>query len=536
MNDLMRVPVFKNLQKEIARRNTRIAREIEEEERKIVAEQRRVEKEERDAEKEILRVQKEAENQFKRAQRFEEAHMEEGQEDYDAKNGSAVTDKTRSKGVKKITLPLKHMMRNLQEQSLNAPDRNKRKRSVVKSYRDIKIHEHVMENRSSFLMDGSEVAAEGGRVLRARQIVRDDPDNDDLTLLECVQVFHMEHKIQQERQEDKGVQIYSLIYELLMGGACTDDDSLEYCIKHALPSKLIKMLLLKYYPFDIWKGRNGQTLIHLAAQNDFSVAISLLHDHWKKRYEAIHEHAFHSASAYPSLKDGHGRTAVHIACEFGSFKSLKVLQQLGCDLCERDKLGYTPLMWCASKDSPQCAFFLIEHGADVSEEDRKGRSTLWHSMAGDSVFLGKTLFRNGCWMQGNGLQEFVADMSLGREPHKIMFDSRSLAECKAYYLNLEEREEEEEERGRGNGEDRALTTIFTRTRNYKSSFPRSDRAPPSHCGLLEDMESDHTGGRVGRSSSRVVQMSTEVSDEMLAVESSKWELRCVSISVSPTYC
>ena len=155
-------------------------------------------------------------------------------------------------------------------------------------------------------------------------------------------------------------------------------------------------------------------------------------------------------------------------------------------------------------------------------------------MAGDSTLLGKTLFRNGCWMQGNGLQEFVADMSLGREPHKIMFDSRTLAECRAYYLNVEEEEEEQV--------DDDTMTISCRTRNSKTtsssrssprSSRRSTRSPVVDMDIQEEEEEDEEGEksgngssrRGGRSSSRVVQMSKAVEDEMLAVESSKWSLR-----------
>jgi hypothetical protein len=70
--DLLKIPLFQHLQKDILRRNARIAKEIEDEEKKIVAELRRKEKEERDEEKEVLRLKKEAENKIKRMQRDEE--------------------------------------------------------------------------------------------------------------------------------------------------------------------------------------------------------------------------------------------------------------------------------------------------------------------------------------------------------------------------------------------------------------------------------------------------------------------------------
>jgi hypothetical protein len=547
----MKIPIFHNLQKEISRRHVKIAKEIEDEERKIVAEQRRLEKEEREAEREQLREQREFEYKAKCEQRAEEkakrqeekARIEEEKLQLKVYNaihfppGStifAVPDKMKATSAKKATIPLKVMLRNLEEESHSAPDRKKRKRSVVKCYKEFKIHDQNGEvsQRSSLAKknntDSGVVDGDKGR----NGIENKD---DDMTLLEYVQVFHMEYTMQQERKVDRGVQIYSGVYDSLMSGTYTDDESLEYSIKNLLPIKFIKMLLYKYFPFDIYKGKNGRTLIHLAAQYDYSTVIPLLHTNWEKRLDVIHDHGFHNTTNFAMIKDGHGRTAVHVACEFGSFKSLKVLKNLGCDLYERDKLGYTPLMWCASKDTPQCAFYLIENGADVTEEDRKGRSTLWHSMAGDSVFLGKTLFRNGCWMQGNGLQEFVADMSLGREPHKITFDARSLAECKAVYLNP------------GNEIQDACSrnlTISSRTRHLKESSPRSSCTSPSLSSNsaeyddddddgddnVEDSESSECSPRLHRSrvSSRVVKMSKEVADEELAVESSKWSLRYVS--------
>lgn len=409
------------------------------------------------------------------------------------------------------------MLRNIEELSHIPPDR-KRKRSVVKSYVKQK---QKQKQSSSEDRRGGEGEDEGGS---GEEGGGDVP----LSLLESVQVFHVDHVIQQENK-DPGVHIYTPIYEMLMNGIYTDDESLVYCIKHLLPIKLIKMLLYKYFPFEIYKGKRGRTLIHLAAEHDFSTVIPMLNEHWQKRFEVIHDYMLSNVSNFSLIKDGHGRTAVHIACEFGSFKSLKVLQQLGGDLFERDKLGFTPLLWCATTDSPKCAFYLIDNGADVTDEDRKGRSTLWHAMNSDSVLLGKTLLRNDCWMQGDGLKEFVADMSLGREPHKIMFDSRTLAQCKAYYLNVEDENEKEDNGWEESGQ--RYLTISCRTRHQKStsprSSPRSASSPVMDMDTEEDEEEGEGRGRRGRNSSRVVQMSTEVSGDVLAVESSRWSLRSV---------
>ena len=445
----------------------------------------------------------------------------------------------------------RHMLRNLEEVSHIPPER-KRKRSVVKSYKAIRIHKDTSsaqrgcasastqaaktdgdqklkqnKNKKQLKQSSSGAEEEAGSGSGDRTGEGEGEGEESLSLLETVQVFHMDHVIQ---QQNKGqvVHIYTRIYEMLMNGTFTDYDSLAYCIKNLLPTKLIKMLLYKYFPFEIDKGKKGRTLIHLAAEYDFSTVIAMLNVHWEKRYEVIQEYMLNHVSNFAMIKDGHGRTAVHIACEFGSFKSLKVLHQLGCDLFERDKLGNTPLLWCASKDSPNCAFYLIDNGANTADEDRKGRSTLWHAMNSDSILLGKTLLRNDCWMEGDGLQEFVADMSLGREPHKITFDSRTLAECKAYYLNMDDEEEEDATR-------KIDLTISSRTRHHhhKHSSPRSSRSSPRSVpspgtDMMDTEEEEEEAGEevaLGRSSRRVVQMSKKVSDDMLAVESAKWSLR-----------
>lgn len=122
IQDLFKIPIFKNLQKYITRRNLRIAKEIEDEERKIVAEQRRKEKEERDMEKEVLKVQKELENQAKREEKAKRAAEKERLEEdklqlkvYNAIHfppGStifAIPEKMKHNkgGAKKNVLPLK---------------------------------------------------------------------------------------------------------------------------------------------------------------------------------------------------------------------------------------------------------------------------------------------------------------------------------------------------------------------------------------------------------------------------------------------
>lgn len=118
--DLLNYPIFKNLQRDIVRRNVRIAKEIEDEERKIVAEQKKKAKEEKDAEREILRVQKEIENEAKlkekelRAQEKERLEEEKLQlKVYNALHfppGStifAIPEKMKHLAVKKTVLPLK---------------------------------------------------------------------------------------------------------------------------------------------------------------------------------------------------------------------------------------------------------------------------------------------------------------------------------------------------------------------------------------------------------------------------------------------
>ena len=77
VNSLKRFHIFHNLDKEIQRRNAKIAKEIEDEEKRIIAEQRRKEREEKEAEKAMLRLQKEIDEKIKRDQQAEEKARKE---------------------------------------------------------------------------------------------------------------------------------------------------------------------------------------------------------------------------------------------------------------------------------------------------------------------------------------------------------------------------------------------------------------------------------------------------------------------------
>ena len=410
------------------------------------------------------------------------------------------------------------MLRNLEKESRNLPNR-KRKCSVIKDYKGVKINGDHPSQSSRRRVNTKKKENDNCKDGRKNDI--GNGEESPLTLLESIEVFHMEFALQQEKKVDRGVQIYAPIYDMLMSGTYTDDESLAYSIKNALPFKLLKMLVYKYFPLDVYKMKRGRTLIHLAAQYDYYNVINLLCERWETLLEITTDHIMNNVSNIAMIKDSHGRTAVHIACEYGSLKSLKALQRQECDLFERDKFGYTPLMWCASKDSPKCAFYLIENGADVTQEDRKGRSTLWHALMGDSILLGKTLFQNGCWMRGYGLQEFVADMSLGREPHKIMFDSRPMNECKEYYLNMVDNNKE------AKSDNDSCVSLSPKNRECRTVSPPGNSHSIELMGYDddEDDEDDETERRPKRCSSRVENMSTETCDEVLAVESSQWSIR-----------
>lgn len=227
----------------------------------------------------------------------------------------------------------------------------------------------------------------------------------------------------------------SVVHTLLSNGTPAEDNHIAIALRMRLPIYLLRLLLICYAPSAIYRDMSGMTLIHLAARYDNAEAITLICDHWKQYTANAITFIQNRDVDIVTVCDNYRRNAMHVACEAGSLSCLKVLHEKGINIDQRDSDGNTPLLWCASKNtSAECAFYLLNNGADKNAIDKKGRSTLFHSMISGLTSLSKVLVQNDVWLNTSLLRTFVSDMSMGREPHRIIFDSRSIMECRLDYL------------------------------------------------------------------------------------------------------
>jgi len=424
LDSLHRMPMFVNPQQLLEKRLRQEARAIEQAAREAEAEERKRRREEKKLEQERIKAEKEAERQEKRRLRFEADKEEKRRMKQEAAEAAA-----------RHRVPsVQEMVHNL-ETSEPLPEARTAKRTS----------RHSSAAGAHSNSDSNESAADTlfVRLKRFKELsdamstgclhdVLEDMERDGMQKKKRPRVS----KPEVSSKSPTVAQLHLPIYEALCMGEPVDDACIIFALEQNLSLHIIRMLLSRYCPLDLYRNKKGKTMIHIAAELNRHKAIPFLIEHWNKRQETLK--LLIRTLDITTVKDYHKRSPVHSACETGAFRALQVLDKLGYSLDEKDMYGYTPLLWCASKDSAECAFYLIKKGADPSTEDKKGRSTLYYAVAAGCVQLGKTLLRNGCWMRGTALQEFVADMSLGREPHKIIFDSRSIDECRDYYLNSSE--------------------------------------------------------------------------------------------------
>lgn len=161
-------------------------------------------------------------------------------------------------------------------------------------------------------------------------------------------------------------QLYMHLYDYLSSGGRVHSESVKFAVENNLPSAILRMILSRYAPMEMYRTPTGKTLIHLAAENNNHTAIPILISHWEKRQEALK--LLMRSTDLLNTKDFHKRTPVHAACERGSYRALVALHKLGSGLDDRDSGGYTPIVWCACKDAPECAAYLMKQGVDGNVE------------------------------------------------------------------------------------------------------------------------------------------------------------------------
>jgi hypothetical protein len=265
-------------------------------------------------------------------------------------------------------------------------------------------------------------------------------------------------------------------------------------------------------------------MCHYASEYDLPLHLDALQENWENN---SHDVIFAKYPDITILKDNHRRSPIHTACEYGALSVLKLYKKYNtCDFNESDAYGYTPLLWCASTDAPECAFYLIKNGADPAAEDRKGRTTLYYAIENGLILLGKTVLQLGCWMTGTALENFVADMSLGQEKHKIVFDARSIEECREYYLT-QSADGDCSEDANSHINELEHSDLISSKKKRKISKEADDYVTDIVVSRHYNIEKKTNGTSSSRASSgRLSMLASEVPEqETLEVESKKWSIR-----------
>ena len=75
-------------------------------------------------------------------------------------------------------------------------------------------------------------------------------------------------------------------------------------------------------------------------------------------------------------QDNNGKTALHIAAEYGNYIFIDIILKKGGNPNLKDNNGQTPLHISASKGDPNCIKSLLNGGADLSLTNNNGSTPL----------------------------------------------------------------------------------------------------------------------------------------------------------------
>ncbi|XP_073426903.1 B-cell lymphoma 3 protein [Dendrobates tinctorius] len=149
-----------------------------------------------------------------------------------------------------------------------------------------------------------------------------------------------------------------------------------------------------------------QTPLHLAVITDQPEFVALLLQH----------------KANPLIPDRNGQTCVHLACEYGSIRSLEVLMRAGIrDLETTNYHGMTALHVAIRSERRDITICLLEHGADVNAVDLKsGQTPLIQAVESGSEELVSLLLQKGAEVNGSTYAGSTAlHVASGRGLHEI---------------------------------------------------------------------------------------------------------------------
>lgn len=90
------------------------------------------------------------------------------------------------------------------------------------------------------------------------------------------------------------------------------------------------------------------------------------------RYHQVEE--LFSSGVPAAVKDENGNTALHISCQNGSKRMVKVCLRWGANINSTNKQGQTPLHFCFAYNYDKVAAYLISKGADDTKLNHFGYS------------------------------------------------------------------------------------------------------------------------------------------------------------------
>ncbi|XP_040290243.1 B-cell lymphoma 3 protein [Bufo bufo] len=186
------------------------------------------------------------------------------------------------------------------------------------------------------------------------------------------------------------------------------DTALHIAIAHgnlSIAQKVISLLNHGRRDVDVL-NKLRQTPLHLAVITDQPELVALLLQH----------------RASPLIPDRNGQTCIHLACEYGSIRSLQVLMRAGIqDLEATNYHGMTALHVAIRSGRRDITLCLLEYGADVNAMDLKsGQSPLIQAVESGSEELVSLLLQKGAEINGSTYAGNTAlHAASGRGLHEI---------------------------------------------------------------------------------------------------------------------
>ncbi|KAI8350886.1 ankyrin repeat-containing domain protein, partial [Choanephora cucurbitarum] len=157
--------------------------------------------------------------------------------------------------------------------------------------------------------------------------------------------------------------------------------------------------------------------------------------HWASRQGRLGAvHRLIKEGANPSLKDGQGFNALHLAVHSSHAMLVLYLLYLDIEIDTSDNVGgHTPLMWAAYQGHPQSVDLLLKFGASVTATDHSQLTPLhWAAVRGNKMCIRKMLEYgadvNARDQNGKSVMDFIKEKKFERVWDRAVLEFDVLAE------------------------------------------------------------------------------------------------------------